>query len=145
MYCKVMKRCFSGMLLFALVLAFGAPASTNLLYTAQTYYSNTKLGKIDVDTAMILTFDSIGGDWGQGIFPFRDAQNRNRVTMTLYQGGADTIKILDPLSFSWSTPVATVSNDAKVHAAQKRYAQTKASSPVAKTNENDALNAVLTH
>lgn len=113
MYCKAMKRWLSGMLLFALVLAFGAPASANLLYTAQTYYSNTKLGKIDVDTATLLTPNSIGGNWGQGIFPFRDAQNRNRVAVTLYQGGADTIKILDPLSFSWSTPVATVSNDAQ--------------------------------
>ena len=54
MYCKAMKRWLSGMLLFALVLGLGAPASANLLYTAQTYYSNTKLGKIVGDTATIL-------------------------------------------------------------------------------------------
>ena len=67
MYRKVMKRWLSGMLLFALVLAFGAPASANLLYTAQTYYSNTKLGKIVGDTATILS-SVTSGDWGQGIF-----------------------------------------------------------------------------
>ena len=69
MYRKTMKRWLSGMLLFALVFAFGAPASANLLYTAQTYYSNTKLGKIVGDTATILS-SVTSGDWGQGIFPF---------------------------------------------------------------------------
>ncbi len=108
MYCKAMKRWLSGMLLFALVLAFGAPASANLLYTAQTYYSNTKLGKVVGDTATVLSPVS-GGNWGQGIFPFKDAQNQNRVAVTLYQGGADTIKILDPASVSWNSPVATPS------------------------------------
>ena len=108
MYCKAMKRWLSGMLLFALVLGLGAPASANLLYTAQTYYSNTKLGKIVGDTATVLS-PVTSGDWGQGIFPFKDAQNRNRVAVTLYQGGADTIKILNPASVSWNSPVAAPS------------------------------------
>ena len=108
MYRKVMKRWLSGMLLFALVLGLGAPASANLLYTAQTYYSNTKLGKIVGDTATVLS-PVTSGDWGQGIFPFKDAQNRNRVAVTLYQGRADTIKILNPASVSWNSPVAAPS------------------------------------
>ena len=109
MYCKAMKRWLSGMLLFALVLAFGAPASANLLYTAQTNYSNTTLGKIVGSTVTSNLGTNIGGNWGQGIFPFKDAQNQNRVAVTLYQGGADTIKILDPASVSWNSPVATPS------------------------------------
>lgn len=103
MYCKAMKRWLSGMLLFALVLAFGAPASANLLYTAQTNYSNTTLGKIVGSTVTSNLGTNIGGNWGQGIFPFRDAQNQNRVAVALYQGGADTIKILDPTSISWNS------------------------------------------
>lgn len=103
MYRKVMKRWLSGMLLFALVLAFGAPASAHLLYTAQTNYSNTTLGKIVGSTVTSNLGTNIGGNWGQGIFPFRDAQNQNRVAVALYQGGADTIKILDPTSISWNS------------------------------------------
>ena len=103
MYRKTMKRWLSGMLLFALVLAFGAPASANLLYTAQTNYSNTTLGKIVGSTVTSNLGTNIGGNWGQGIFPFRDAQNQNRVAVALYQGGADTIKILDPTSISWNS------------------------------------------
>lgn len=102
MYRKTMKRWLSGMLLFALVLAFGAPASANLLYTAQTYYSNTKLGKVVGNTATVLSPVS-GGDLGQGIFPFKDRWGRSRVAVTLYQGGADTIKILKPASISWNS------------------------------------------
>ena len=79
MYRKTMNRWFSGMLLFVLVFALGAPASANLLYTAQTYYTNTVLGKV-VGNNVSIIHRPIGGDWGQGIFPFKDAQNRNRVT-----------------------------------------------------------------
>ena len=43
-----------------------------------------------------------------------------------------------------SDSLAGSDKNGKVHAAQKRHAQTKASSPAAKTNENDALSAVLT-
>ena len=109
MYRKTMKRWLSGMLLFALVLAFGAPASANLLYTAQTNYSNTTLGKIVGSTVTSNLGTNIGGNWGQGIFPFRDAQNQNRVAVTLYEGGADTIKILDPAALSWTSPVKAIS------------------------------------
>ena len=109
MFCKTMKRWLSGMLLFVLVVAFGSPASANLLYTAQTYYSNTKLGKVVGDIATLLTPNSIGGNWGQGIFPFKDARKRDRVAVALYQGGADTIKILDPADLSWTSPVQAVS------------------------------------
>ena len=108
MYCKAMKRWLSGMLLFALVLGLGAPASANLLYTAQTYYSNTKLGKIVGDTATVFS-PVTSGDWGQGIFPFKTRWGRSRVAVTLYQGGADTIKILNPASVSWNSPVAAPS------------------------------------
>ena len=100
MYRKMMKRWFSGMLLFALVMAFGAPASANLLYTAQTSYTNTKLGKVVGNTATVLSPVS-GGDLGQGIFHFKDARKRDRVAVALYEGGADTIKILDPAALSW--------------------------------------------
>ena len=109
MYRKMMKRWFSGMLLFALVMAFGAPASANLLYTAQTYYSNTKLGKVVGDSATLLTPNSIGGNLGQGIFPFKDAAGEDRVAVALYEGGADTINILDPADLSWTSPVQAIS------------------------------------
>ena len=108
MYRKTMKRWLSGMLLFALVLGLGAPASANLLYTAQTYYSNTKLGKIVGDTATILS-SVTSGDWGQGIFPFRDAAGEDRVAVALYQGGADTINIFDPAALPWTSPVQAIS------------------------------------
>ena len=112
MYRKTMNRWFSGMLLFVLVFALGAPASANLLYTAQTYYTNTVLGKV-VGNNVSIIHRPIGGDWGQGIFPFKDAQNQDRVAVTLYQGGPDAIKILDPASLSWTSPVATTSDDAQ--------------------------------
>ena len=108
MYRKMMKRWFSGMLLFALVMAFGAPASANLLYTAQTSYTNTKLGKVVGNTATVLSPVS-GGDLGQGIFHFKDARKRDRVAVALYEGGADTIKILDPAALSWISPVQAIS------------------------------------
>ena len=103
MYCKAMKRWIFGMLLFALALGLGAPASANLLYTAQTYYSNTKLGKVVGDSATLLTPNSIGGNLGQGIFPFKDAAGEDRVAVALYEGGADTIKILESTSIPWDS------------------------------------------
>ena len=109
MYRKTMKRWLSGMLLFALVLGLGAPASANLLYTAQTYYTDTVLGKVVGDTATVLTPNSIGGDWGQGIFPFEDRLGRSRVAVTLYEGETDTINILDPAALSWTSPVQAIS------------------------------------
>ena len=108
-YCKTMKRWIFGMLLFALALGLGAPASANLLYTAQTYYSNTKLGKVVGDSATLLTPNSIGGNLGQGIFPFKDAAGEDRVAVALYEGGADTINILDPADLSWTSPVQAIS------------------------------------
>ena len=108
MYRKTMNRWFSGMLLFVLVFALGAPASANLLYTAQTYYTNTVLGKV-VGNNVNLVATGIGGDWGQGIFPFKDAQNQDQVAVTLYQGELDTIGVYNPASME-VTPLGVVNN-----------------------------------
>ena len=109
MYRKTMNRWFSGMLLFVLVFALGAPASANLLYTAQTYYTNTVLGKV-VGNNVNLVATGIGGDWGQGIFPFKDAQNQDRVAVTLYQGESDTIGVYNPASMDLA-PLGVANED----------------------------------
>ena len=111
MYRKGMKRRLSGMLLFALVMAFGAPASANLLYTVQSAsYDVTRVGKVVGNTATILA-NNVGGNWGQAVLPitFNGAE---RVAVTLYPNPTpyypgDEVRIYNPSSLNWSSPEST--------------------------------------
>ena len=114
MYRKVMKRWLSGMLLFALVLAFGAPASAHLLYTVQdNNYTSTSVGKVVGNTTTILA-NNVGGNWGQVIFPFKRG-TADRVAVTLYPNTnpyypGDEVRIYNPASFNWSSPESTITH-----------------------------------
>ena len=111
MYRKGMKRRLSGMLLFALVMAFGASALANLLYTVQSAsYDVTRVGKVVGDTATVLA-TNVGGNWGQAVLPitFNGAE---RVAVTLYPNPTpyypgDEVRIYNPSSLNWSSPEST--------------------------------------
>lgn len=114
MYHKTMKRWLSCVLLFALVLAFGAPASANLLYTVQNNnYTSTSVGKVVGDTATVLA-TNVGGNWGQAVLPIT-FNGADRVAVTRYPNPTpyypgDDIRIYDPSSLNWSSPETTLSH-----------------------------------
>ena len=114
MYRKAMKRWPSGMLLFALALVLGAPASANLLYTVHdNNYASTSVGKIVGDTTIVLA-TNVGGNWGQVIFPFKRGA-ADRVAVTLYPNSnpyysGDEVRIYDPASLNWSSPESTITH-----------------------------------
>ena len=111
MYRKVMKRWLSKMLLVTAVLVLSAMpvAAANLLFTAQDdLFNNARLGKISGYRVQTLSRD-IGGKYGQGIFPFKNA-NQERVAVTLCQTfdgvQPDVIQVYDPRSMG--VPLAPV-------------------------------------
>ena len=86
------------MLLAAFCIA--SSASADLLYTRQDQnYANTALGIIHGDGAPVSPLVSnMGGNQGQGIYQFTDANGESRVAISLYTmgGASDVINIYNP-------------------------------------------------
>lgn len=106
-----------------LMFAAAVPASADVLFTRQATYSDpVALGIIAGDGAPFSPLQSnLGGNQGNRIFPFLDADGNLRIALTFYggvgQGSADTIRIFDPgarsnwaMPSNWNTPLASVSS-----------------------------------
>ena len=82
-----MRKRFFSILALILALAFPvAPAGAELIFTRQdNSYANTALGIVLGDGAPIHPLVSnMGGNQGQGIYPFVNADGNFRVAITLY-------------------------------------------------------------
>ena len=106
---NVRKRVYSVISVFlALLLFLSAPAGAELLFTRQdNSYANTALGIVLGDGNPIHPLVSnMGGNQGQGIYPFVNADGNFRVAITLYTlNGTDVINIHDPgPKENWSVP-----------------------------------------
>lgn len=105
---KKIKIRLLAALLCALLLA--APSYADLLFTRQDQaYSNTALGIFHgADGPVSPLVSNMGGNSGQGIYAFRNAEGAFRVAITLYTGnGTDVISIYDPGDqSSWSGTTA---------------------------------------
>ena len=97
-----MKRRIYAAFIFMLLAAFciASSASADLLYTRQDQnYANTALGIIHGDGAPVSPLVSnMGGNQGQGIYQFTDANGESRVAISLYTmgGASDVINIYNP-------------------------------------------------
>lgn len=94
---KKLSRLFFCAAVCALALAL--PAHADLLFTRQDNgYSNTALGIFHGSDAPVSPLVSnMGGNSGQGIYQFRNADGNYRIAITLYSGnGTDVISIYDP-------------------------------------------------
>lgn len=97
-----MKRRIYTAIIFILLSVFciTSIASADLLYTRQDQsYSNTALGIIQGDGAPVNPLVSnMGGNQGQGIYQFTDANGESRVAISLYTmgGASDVINIYNP-------------------------------------------------
>lgn len=97
-----MKRRIYAAFIFMLLAAFciASSASADLLYTRQDQsYANTALGIIQGDGAPVSPLVSnMGGNQGQGIYQFTDANGESRVAISLYTmgGASDVINIYNP-------------------------------------------------
>lgn len=113
-----MKRRIYAAFIFMLLAAFciASSASADLLYTRQDQdYANTALGIIQGDGAPVSPLVSnMGGNQGQGIYQFTDANGESRVAVSLYTSGgaSDVINIYNPDASSnwaeasaWNAPV----------------------------------------
>lgn len=113
-----MKRRIYAAFIFMLLAAFciASSASADLLYTRQDQnYANTALGIIQGDGAPVSPLVSnMGGNQGQGIYQFTDANGESRVAVSLYTygGASDVINIYNPDASSnwakasaWNAPV----------------------------------------
>lgn len=93
------KKTLSLLLIIALALFTVLPVSADVLFTRQTNYSNTALGVINGSGAPVSPLiGNMGGDSGQGIFGFTNAEGGYRVAISLYGSGAavDTINVYSP-------------------------------------------------
>lgn len=108
-----MKRRIYAAIIFMLLSVFciTSIASADLLYTRQDQsYSNTALGIIQGDGAPVSPLVSnMGGNSGQGIYQFTDANGESRVAISLYTygGTSDVINIYNPAAASsWQSESA---------------------------------------
>ncbi len=93
---KKMLRILAAALCLA---AFSIPANADLLFTRQDNgYSNTALGIFHGTSAPVSPLISnMGGNAGQGLYSFKNADGAFRVAVSLYTGnGTDVISIYDP-------------------------------------------------
>ncbi len=101
------KRLVSALIVLCL-LALSLPAQADLLFTRQDNgYSNTALGIIQgAGDPVSPLVSNMGGNSGQGIYPFKNADGNFRVAVTLYTGnGTDVISIYNPGAQSgWTQP-----------------------------------------
>lgn len=102
------KKTLSLLLIIALSLFTVLPASADVLFTRQTNYSSTALGVINGGSEPASPLISnMGGDAGQGIFGYTNAEGNYRVAISLYGYGAaaDTINVYSPgAETDWSKP-----------------------------------------
>lgn len=105
---QIFKKLLSALLVLLLT---AASASADLLFTRQASYSDpVSLGIITGSNAPFSPLQSnMGGNAGNGIRPFLDAEGRLRVALTFYTGvgsnTTDTVDIYDPGARSgWSKP-----------------------------------------
>ncbi|MDO5115394.1 MAG: hypothetical protein Q4D58_04795 [Synergistaceae bacterium] len=114
----VKKRKLIPLLALLLLIIQAAAARADLLFTRQTTYSDpVSLGIIVGDGAPFSPLQSnMGGNQGNGIRPFLDANGKLRVALTFYTGvgaaAADTVNIFDPggraswgVPSNWNTPL----------------------------------------
>ena len=104
-----MRKRFFSILALILALAFPViPAGAELIFTRQdNSYANTALGIVLGDGAPIHPLVSnMGGNQGQGIYPFVNADGNFRVAITLYTlNGTDVINIHNPgPKENWKVP-----------------------------------------
>ena len=104
-----MRKRFFAILALIVALAFPvAPAGAELIFTRQdNSYANTALGIVLGDGAPIHPLVSnMGGNQGQGIYPFVNADGNFRVAITLYTlNGTDVINIHNPgPKENWKVP-----------------------------------------
>lgn len=109
---KKMLRILAAALCLA---AFSIPANADLLFTRQDNgYSNTALGIFHGTSAPVSPLISnMGGNAGQGLYSFKNADGAFRVAVSLYTGnGTDVISIYDPgeqqnwtQTSAWSAPI----------------------------------------
>ena len=102
------KKTLSLLLIIALSLFTVLPASADVLFMRQTNFSNTALGVINGGSEPVSPLiTNMGGDYGQGIFGYTNAEGGYRVAISLYGPGAaaDTINIYSPgAEADWSKP-----------------------------------------
>lgn len=105
-----MHKKFTALLLALCLLAISLPARADLLFTRQdNSYANTALGIIQGSGVPVSPLVSnMGGNAGQGIYPFKNADGYFRVAVTLYtSNGTDVISIYNPGEQSqWTQPSA---------------------------------------
>ena len=80
-----MHKKFTALLLALCLLAISLPARADLLFTRQdNSYANTALGIIQGSGVPVSPLVSnMGGNAGQGIYPFKNADGYFRVAVTL--------------------------------------------------------------
>ena len=110
-----MRRKFIMLMLALSLLAASLPAQADLLFTRQDNgYSNTALGIIQgAGDPVSPLVSNMGGNSGQGIYPFKNADGNFRIAITLYTGnGTDVISIYNPgeqsqwtQQSSWKAPL----------------------------------------
>lgn len=92
---KLQRKIITLLTIITIIIITALPASADLIFTKQISYSNTSLGIISGDgkcTSPLIS--NLGGDYGQKIYPFFDAEGRKRLALSLYNGGTyDTINI----------------------------------------------------
>lgn len=106
---KVRKRVYSVVSVFlALLLGLSVPAGAELLFARlDGNYANATLGIVLGDGNPVHPLVSnMGGNQGQGIYPFLNAEGKFRVAVTLYtQGKADVVNIHAPgPKEGWAAP-----------------------------------------
>ena len=105
-----MRRKIVLPLIILLLLVASLPARADLLFTRQdNNYANTALGIVQGAEAPVSPLISnMGGNAGQGLYPFRNADGNFRIAVTLYTGnGTDVIPIYNPGEQSqWAQPSA---------------------------------------
>lgn len=112
---KATTRLFA---LFLALLILALPASADMLFTRQSSWSDpVALGIVVGDGAPYSPLQSnMGGNSGNGIFPFLDAKGNLRIALSFYTGtgsvAGDTLDIYDPGArgnwarpANWDTPV----------------------------------------
>lgn len=100
---KATTRLFA---LFLALLVFALPASADILFTRQSSYRDpVSLGIISGAYSPYSPLQSnMGGNAGNGIFPFLDANGDLRIALSFY-AAQDTIAIYDPgAEINWTKP-----------------------------------------